>query len=127
MKIIASFLFLVASLTSVIGQNVEYSTVYLKIYYQGNIIKYDKSGVSKSPIVYMPDGNIFFLMDNTEPDNQKEFTSLNSILNYMAIQGWILKTSNTFPYEGDSGNTHKSDILNTNEYVNILIFERPRK
>ena len=43
----------------------------------------------------------------------------------MASFGWVLKTTNVLPYEGDSGNNSSSSIINTNEYVQLLIFERP--
>jgi hypothetical protein len=38
-----------------------------------------------------------------------------------------LKSNDMMPYEGDSGNSSKSSIINTNEYMQILMFERDFK
>ncbi len=108
-------------------QKVEYSTIYLKIYYQTNLIKYDRKGLSKSPLLSMPDGKTYILEDYTDKENPKEFIDLNQVLNYMAGYGWSLVSSNIAPYAGDGGNTDKGIIINTNEYIQILLFVREKK
>lgn len=108
-------------------QKVEYSTIYLKIYYQTNLIKYDRKGLSKSPLLSMPDDKTYILEDYTDKENLKEFIDVNQVLNYMAGYGWTLVSSNITPYAGDGGNTSKSVLLNTNEYIQLLLFVREKK
>ena len=107
-------------------QTVEYSTVCLKVFYQGNIIHYDKSGISKSPTIGMPDGTMGLLYRDIKAEKEDEFQTIDQVLNYMASYGWVLKTSNITPYAGDSGNTSSNTILNTNKYLQVLVFEREK-
>ena len=125
-----------AVVSSCLGQDqkVEYATVYMKMFYQGNTIIYDQSGASQSPVLRMPDGSVGIIHDsrtenfNAErPSKEARILSIAHMLHYMASFGWILKTSNVLPYEGDSGNNSSSSIINTNEYIQLLIFERPYK
>lgn len=102
----------------------EYSTVYLKIYYQANVIQYDKKGWSKSPIISMPDGRYAFLYDATDVANPKEFRLLNEILNYMAKFGWEVKNMVVLPYSGGTGGASSNDLINTSVYLEEIIFER---
>ena len=132
MKKIALVLILIISGLNVHSQNnvkqvKEYATIYLKVFYQGNFIKYERKGVSKSPIMTLVNGNSYFLENRDDPKEVKKFTNLSEILNYMAKFGWVLKSSNMMPYEGDDGNNSKSSIINTNEYMQILILEREYK
>jgi hypothetical protein len=106
-------------------QTKEYATVYLRVNYQGNNIVYDKTGLSKSPVISMPDGKSYMLNNEKEVQagNKGEFNDVGQVLNYMAAYGWTLVTSNALFY--DAREKDKSVILNTNEYVNLLTFERP--
>ena len=104
-------------------QTKEYATVHIRTFYQGNTVLNKKLGLSPSPRLCMPGQPCGLLYDQTG-EKPVEFTQLSQILNYMAGFGWELLTSNTMPYEGDSGNTSSSNLLNTNEYIQILIFER---
>ncbi len=106
-------------------KTVEYMSVYLKVFYQGNQISYDKGGLSRSPVISMPDGTSGLAYDYTDKEKPKKFNTLNDLLNYMSNFGWLLKSSNSMPYEGDGGNTSKSVLINTNQYIQLLIFERP--
>jgi len=106
-------------------QKNEYASLYLKVYYQGNIIQYDKKGWSRSPILYMPGGNVVYLYDGTDPNKPIEIKSINGAINYMAKFGWILKTNVMLPYSGGAGNASNSDLINTSVYIQELTFERP--
>ncbi len=108
-----------------ISPSKEYASVYLKAFYQGNTISYDRKGASKSPLISMPDGKTYILENFNDPKNPLEFQSVNQILNYMASYGWSLTNSNILPYEGGGGNDSKTVLLNTNQYCQYLIFERP--
>ena len=72
-------------------------------------------------------GDSYFIENHDDPNNVKDYTNLNEVLNYMAKYGWVLKSNDMMPYEGDSGNSSRSNIINTNEYMQILIFERDFK
>lgn len=117
------FCFIAFSQNDTLKNCVEYATVHMKIYYQGNTLKNDKKGISKSPTIYF-NGIEGVLIDNTDENNPKDFKNSNEILNYMAKFGWILKTSNIVAYAGDSGNNDTGLLLNTNEYMQLLIFEK---
>ena len=102
----------------------EYASVYIRINYQGNLIVYDNEGISKSPLLSLPNGTMGILEDNTDPDNPKKFSHLTLILNYMASFDWCLKSSTMLPYLGGEGVGDRSKWINTNEYAQFLIFER---
>lgn len=128
-KLIILFLFLAIPCTQFaqdkpIQPTIEYASVFLKMYYQGNLVDYDKKGTSKSPLLYMPDGNAYILEDISDPNDPKKLYTVNDILNYMASFGWVFKDSNMLPYNGDSGGDSKSNIINTNQFMQVLIFER---
>lgn len=109
------------------NQLYEYASIYVNVFYQGNTIKTDNIGISRSPTLIMPDGSIGFLVDNTDEKNITNFITVNQILNFMAKYGWVLMSSNITPYTGDSGNNSTSNIINTNEYLQVLIFQRNLK
>ncbi len=101
----------------------EYATVTCRIFYQSNTIVYDETGISKSPILILPNKAAFILTYEKQSKNTK-FSYVGEVLNYMGSFGWKLINSTTLAYEGDDGN-NKSTIINTNEYMQQLIFERP--
>lgn len=116
--------FSAAKAQSNVSQSVEYATVNMRVAYTGGSIIYDKKGLSKSPVITMPDGVAAFLYDTTDPDNVVELANLGILLSYMAKFGWVLKSSNVLYYQGlgkfDQG------VGNVDaQYNQILIFERP--
>lgn len=126
------FLVVVLNSISIFGQEnnhpqtKEYASVYLKVFYQGNVIQYDKKGWSKSPVISMPDGKYAFLYDATDIANPKEFKLLNEVINYMATFGWEVKDIKVLPYSGGTGSSQGSgDIINTSAYLEEIVFERP--
>lgn len=131
MKKIFLILFIFSITSSIYSQDTvhtqtkEYASVYLKVFYQGNIIQYDKKGWSKSPVISMPDGKYAFLYDATDIANPKEFKLLNEVLNYMASFGWEMKSITVLPYSGGTGSSQGSgDLINTSAYLEEIIFER---
>ena len=133
-KLILSSLFVALS---IIGysqppqpQAKEYSSIFMRVQYQGNRIIYRKKGESKSPVYTSPDGRMAVLYDHEGgksllSDLNGEFINEAHIINYMAKLGWTVKNSTILPYEGDGGNTSTSIISNDNEYMHLIIFERP--
>lgn len=101
----------------------EYATIQANIYYQANTIKYDVKGLHRSPVIVMPDGNAYIAYANVE--TKEKFVNLSQLLNWMASYGWRMISNHNMPYQGDSGNNSSSTILNTNEYMATMIFERP--
>ena len=106
-------------------QTVEYATVSMRVAYSKGSIIYDKKGLSKSPVLNMPDGLMAFLYDTTsDPDNPEELPNLGMVLSYMAKFGWILKSSNVLHYQG-LGKADQAVSSVDEQYTQILIFERP--
>jgi hypothetical protein len=113
------------------GQNViqtkEYCTVYMKVFYQGNIILYDEKGLSKSPIVTMPDGKVYFAYDVKKKFTQDEkghFLNAGQVINSFAEYGWELHSSEILNYDaGDR--SQASVIIDVNQYFQLLTFARP--
>ncbi|MCB9360946.1 MAG: hypothetical protein H6587_06020 [Flavobacteriales bacterium] len=102
----------------------EYAAIYLKIFFQGDIVYYDEKGASKSPLLIMPDGKSYLIKNNLVKDSIVNFVNSIEIINYMARYGWEVNTSNILPYEGGLANNSKSNLINTNIYLQKITFER---
>lgn len=110
------------------SQTKQFATVTMRVYYQGNVIIYDKMGLAKSPLLGLPDGKLYILTDEKgeiTKVKKGEFTEMTQVLNYMASFGWNYVSSTISPYEGSSGNTSTSVIINLNQYMQVLVFEQP--
>ncbi len=101
----------------------EYASVYMKVFYQGNILSYKTKGIYQHPLLSMPDGTMYVLYDAKDENNLKEFTNINDVLNYMAGYGWRMKETYILTCDGDNSD-NKPGILNTNEYCQYIIFEK---
>jgi hypothetical protein len=104
----------------------EYATVAVKVYYQGNRIVYDEKGLSKSPIVTLPDGKTYFAYDTTHKytTNEKgEFNDIGQLINSFASYGWQLSQTNVLNFSaGDRKST--SVLIDSDQYLYLLVFER---
>ena len=124
------FLVVVFNSISIFGQDnnhpqtKEYASVYMKIFYQGDIVFYDAKGASKSPLLIMPDGKNYIIKNDSNKDKIVDFVNSNEIINFMARFGWEVNNSILLPYEGGYGNDSKSVIANTNHYFQKITFER---
>lgn len=105
-------------------QTKEYASVYVKIFYQGDIVFYDTKGASQSPLLIMPDGKKYIIKNDMDKDKVVDFVNSNEIINFMARFGWEVNSSNILSYEGGIGNTSKSTLVNTNHYFQKITFER---
>lgn len=105
-------------------QTKEYASVYVKIFYQGDIVFYDTKGASQSPLLIMPDGKKYIIKNDMDKDKVVDFVHSNEIINFMARFGWEVNNSTILPYEGGIGNNSKSVLVNTNHYFQKITFER---
>lgn len=105
-------------------QSKEYASVYVKIFYQGDIVFYDTKGASQSPLLIMPDGKKYIIKNDIDKDKVVDFVNSNEIINFMARFGWEVNNSTILPYEGGIGNDSKSVLVNTNHYFQKITFER---
>lgn len=105
-------------------QTKEYASVYVKIFYQGDIVFYDTKGASQSPLLIMPDGKKYIIKNDMDKDKVVDFVNSNEIINFMARFGWEVNNSTILPYEGGIGNDSKSVLVNTNHYFQKITFER---
>ncbi|MCC7332253.1 MAG: hypothetical protein IT232_06575 [Flavobacteriales bacterium] len=105
-------------------QTKEYASVYVKIFYQGDIVFYDTKGASQSPLLIMPDGKKYIIKKDMDKDKVVDFVNSNEIINFMARFGWEVNNSTILPYEGGIGNDSKSVLVNTNHYFQKITFER---
>lgn len=105
-------------------QTKEYASVYVKIFYQGDIVFYDTKGASQSPLLIMPDGKKYIIKNDMDKDKIVDFVNSNEIINFMARFGWEVNNSTILPYEGGIGNDSKSVLVNTNHYFQKITFER---
>jgi hypothetical protein len=108
-------------------QTKEYCTVFMKVFYQNNSIVYDEKGLSKSPIVTMPDGKTYFTYDVKKRYSKEEngkFMNAGQLINSFAEFGWELHSSSILNYNaGDR--SQASVIMDTNQYFQLLTFVRP--
>lgn len=108
-------------------QSKKYATVIMRVNYQANEIIYDDKGLSKSPVLTMEKQSVILTdaRGSGYSDDKGRFRNVGLLISYMSTFGWTLTSSNVIPYEGGSGNQSTSVIINTNEYLQILIFEMP--
>jgi hypothetical protein len=121
------FFYLVTHAQQELPQTKEYATVFMKVYYQGNRIVYDEKGLSKSPVVTMPDGKMYFAYDvkkKFSQDEKGEFVDVGQLINSFASFGWELKTSNVLNYNAGDRSA-ASNLIDLNQYLQLLTFERP--
>lgn len=106
-----------------VPRTMEYATVRVRVYYQGGTLV-KPSGVNPNPIIEI-NGVSGKLSDKSQSEKGEKFETANQILNYMNRWGWKLFSSSMVDYRGKGSDN--SSFANTNEYLQIFIFQRPIK
>lgn len=99
----------------------EYAMVRVVVYYEGGFFA---RSTSRNPNPTLTIGNKTTDFRNYLNNSEGEdFKSIPEMLDYMNKWGWTLVTSNTMEYLG-AGVQNDESRLNTNKYIQILIFKR---
>lgn len=103
----------------------EYATVELLVRYQGNDIFYIDTKRTKSPLIQLPNGESFILMNDSNPKEIQYFNSVNEIHNYMAKKGWRFVSSTALPFIKNDPDIDLTNIEpEINGYIQIVTYEK---
>lgn len=99
-------------------QSEEYAIVRVRVYFAG--------GEICKPLSIYPNPCVSYAGVAMGKFTTK-FNSVPEIMNDMSKYGWRYINSDVIDYNGDGGNTSKSSLINTNEYLQILYFKKEIK
>jgi hypothetical protein len=96
----------------------EYAIVRVRVYFAG--------GEICKPLSIYPNPSVSYA-GVTMGKFTTKFNSVPEVMNDMAKYGWKYVNSDVIDYKGDSGNNSSSNLINTNEYLQILYFKKTIK
>ncbi len=106
-----------------VPQTEEYAMIRVVVYYEsGGIVSSIFPDRNPNPTLTIGDKTTAFRNHLKNPEGE-DFKTVPEMLDYMNKWGWILMTSNTMEYLG-AGVQDDESRLNTNKYIQILIFKR---